>query len=247
MSTLSAFELAYCAAAILLAYGLRGSTGFGGAIGMPLLALVIPIKVLVPVWTLLGFTSSVAILGRDRRHVARREFVAFIPWCLLGIAFGLYLFKTLDAHTLARGLGVMILLYAGHSMWALARPPANLRWLSQIVTPVTGTLSGAVGALFGTMASVFFAMYLDARGLVKDQFRATMSAMLLALSAVRGVGYFAVGEFTREAWLTFAAALPVMLLGIYIGDRIHVRLSELTFRKLVCVTLFLCGIPLLLK
>ncbi len=90
-------------------------------------------------------------------------------------------------------------------------------------------------------------MYLDARVLTKDAFRATMSAMLLTLSAVRGIGYFAVGEFTQEAWLLFAAALPLMLAGIYLGDRIQIRLDEQTFRWLVCITLFLCGISLLLK
>ena len=54
MTTLTPLELAYCAVVTLLAYGLRGSTGFGGALGMPLLALVLPIKILVPVWTLLA-------------------------------------------------------------------------------------------------------------------------------------------------------------------------------------------------
>ena len=54
MADLGVFEIAYCVLVMLLAYGLRGSTGFGGALGMPLLALVLPIKVLVPVWTLLG-------------------------------------------------------------------------------------------------------------------------------------------------------------------------------------------------
>jgi uncharacterized membrane protein YfcA len=247
LTSLSPLELAYCAAVMLLAYGLRGSTGFGGAVGMPLLALVIPIKTLVPMWTLLGFASSVAILGRDRRHVARDDFVAFIPWCLLGVAVGLYFFKTLDAHTLARGLGVLVLSYAGYSLWTAMRPPTSERRLPRVIGPVASTLSGVVGTLFGTMASVFFAMYLDARALAKVQFRATMSAMLLTLSAVRGIGYFAAGEFTQEAWLMFAAAFPLMLAGIYIGDRIHVSLSEQAFRRLVCATLFLCGIPLLLK
>lgn len=247
MATLSPFELAYCCAVMLLAYGLRGSTGFGGAIGMPLLALVVPIKTLVPVWTLLGFASSLAILGRDRRHVARRDFIAFVPWCLVGIAAGLYLFKTLDARTLARGLGVLVLGYACYSLWATLRPLPGWRWLPRVLGPLASTLSGVVGTLFGTMGSIFFAMYLEARALAKDQFRATMSAMLLTLSAVRGAGYFAVGEFTRDAMLMFAAALPLMLIGIYIGDRIHVRLSEMTFRRLVSATLFLCGIPLLLR
>src|SRR3954468_4570767 len=114
MADLSAYELLYFAVVTLLAYGLRGSTGFGGAVGMPLLALVVPIKLLVPVWTLLGFASSVAILGRDRRHVIRRAFVAFIPWCAVGIGAGLYLFKTIDARNLARGLGVLVILYAAH-------------------------------------------------------------------------------------------------------------------------------------
>ena len=247
MAALSTWELLYCALAIFLAYGLRGSTGFGGAVGMPLLALVIPIKVLVPVWTLLGFTSSVAILGRDRRHVDRGAFIAFIPWCVLGIALGLYLFKTLDSRTLARGLGVLVMGYAAYSTWSAFRPAAAGFRLPRAVAPAASVLSGVVGTLFGTMGTVFFALYLDARALKKDAFRATMSAMLLTLSAVRGAGYFAVGEFTGEAWLTFGAALPVMLAGIYAGDRIQVGLSEETFRKLVCATLFLCGFPLLLK
>lgn len=70
LDSLSAVEIAFCFVVLLLAYGLRGSAGFGGAVGMPLLALVIPIKVLVPAWTLLGIASSIAILGRDRRLVA---------------------------------------------------------------------------------------------------------------------------------------------------------------------------------
>ena len=97
---------------LLAAYGLRGSTGFGGSIGMPLLALVVPIKILVPAWTLLGFVSSVAILGKDRRHVDVKKFLIFIPWCALGVVVGLYFFATLDSRTLLRALGVMVLGYA---------------------------------------------------------------------------------------------------------------------------------------
>jgi uncharacterized protein len=247
MADLSGFEIAYCVFVMLLAYGLRGSTGFGGALGMPLLALVLPIKILVPVWTLLGFASSVAILGRDRRHVDYRAMVAFMPWCALGIAVGLYFFKMLDAQILTRGLGVVVLLYAFQSLIGVVRPGAMPPWLRRVIEPVAGTLSGAVGTLFGSMGSVFFAMYLDARAVAKDAFRATTSAMLLLLCIVRGIGYYAIGEFTLPAWIMFAAALPLMLAGIYIGDRIQVNISEHAFRKLVCVTLFVCGIPLLFK
>ena len=244
---LSVPDAIYCVAAMLIAYGLRGSTGFGGAVGMPLLALVVPMKILVPMWTLLGFTSSVTILGRERGYVAVREFVVFIPWCIAGSAVGLYFFKTLDAVALARGLGVLVLLYAALMLVAMLRGQSGALPLPRVVAPLAAVISGAVGTVFGATASVFFAMYLDAYSLAKRAFRATTSAMLLTLSGVRGIGYFAVGEFTADAWIAFAAALPVMLLGIYIGDRIHMNVSEATFKWLVCFTLFLCGIPLLLK
>ena len=47
--SLSWLELAYCGVVIVACYALRGSTGFGGAVAMPLLALVVPLKILVPV------------------------------------------------------------------------------------------------------------------------------------------------------------------------------------------------------
>jgi uncharacterized membrane protein YfcA len=214
---LSPLELVYCAFILLLAYGLRGSTGFGGVLGMPLLALVIPLKTLVPVWT------------------------------LLGIGLGLYVFTTLDTQTLARALGALVIAYAAYSLWGLMRKRPGATSHAPAVAPLASVLSGAVGATFGAMATVFFVMYLDTRNLAKEAFRATISAMLLVLSVVRGIGYFAVGEFTRESLVLFAAAFPAMLVGIYIGNRIHLAISETTFRRLVILILFACGIPLLLR
>jgi uncharacterized protein len=244
---LSPLELIYCAVILLLAYGLRGSTGFGGVLGMPLLALVIPIKTLVPVWTLLGIASSMTIVGHDRKHIAVRAMLPFLPWCLLGIALGLYVFTTIDSATLARALGVLVIAYASYSLWNLTRKRSGASSHAPVVAPLAAALSGVVGATFGTMATVFFVMYLDTRNLAKDAFRATISAMLLVLSAVRGIGYYAVGEFTRESLLLFAAALPAMLIGIVIGNRIHLAIGERTFRRLVIAILFVCGIPLLLR
>ncbi|MEO8442982.1 MAG: sulfite exporter TauE/SafE family protein [Betaproteobacteria bacterium] len=247
MNALSAYELAYCATVIFIAYGLRSSTGFGAVIGMPLLALVLPMKALVPVWTLLGFASSAAILGRERRHVSRAAFFVFIPWCLLGIALGLYFFTQVDSRMLTHGLGLLVIAYAAIAMWSALRRPHDAVRMPRAVGPLSSTVSGMVGALFGTMGSLFFVIFLDTRSLPKAQFRATMSAMLLLLSTVRGIGYYAVGEFTQESWIMFAAAFPAMLAGTYAGDRIQLRFSEATFRRVACATLCLCGITLLLK
>ena len=245
--TLTPLAVAFCIAGLFFAYGLRGSTGFGGALGMAMLVMVIPIKIVVPAWTLLSIASSLAILGHDRRHIAWRDVLPFLPWCMLGIGIGLYLFITLDARTLAQALGVVVFLYAARSLWMTFHPSSAPRMPERLVVPVNGLAAGATGTVFGTMASLFFVMYLEARKLAKHAFRATMSAMLLSLAVVRGIGYWVVDEFTRDSLLVFAAAFPVMLIGIYVGNRIHLRISELAFRRLVGATLLACSVPLMLK
>jgi len=245
MIELSAGAWLYCAVVLLASYALRGSTGFGGFAAMPLLALVIPMKVLVPVWTLLTISSSATLFGKDRRHVSLPMILKILPSCTIGILAGLWLFKTLDAAWLTRGLGLLVSAYGAHALWQTFR--SGKLETPRAVATLASFLAGAVGTLFGTMASIFFAIYMDAIRVTKEQFRGTLAALMMTLAVVRGLGYWAVGEFGRESLLLFAAALPFMLAGIFIGDRIHTGLSETAFRRTVCVVLILSGIPLMLK
>jgi uncharacterized membrane protein YfcA len=232
---------------MVASYALRGSTGFGAAAAMPLLALIIPLKVLIPAWTLIGLTAGVTLLGRDRAHVAWRDMASLLPACLVGVAVGLYAFTVLDSRSLAQGMGVLIVLYGVYSFWLTVHPKTRWQVAPRAIAPVAGALGGAVGTTFGTMASVFFAIYFDVIGMGKENFRATMSAILVALGVVRGAGYWAVGEYTRDVLITVAIALPMMLLGIFVGNRIHTGLSELSFRRMVSGALIVSGLALLAK
>jgi uncharacterized protein len=162
----------YCCIVLVVAYAVRGSTGFGSAAAMPLLGLVIPIKILVPAWTLLGIASSATILGRDRQHVSGIEILRMLPTCLIGVATGLYFFKTLDAHTLAQGLGRLVICYGCYSLWIIASAREKRLQAQRLVAPLAGIAGGAVGTTFGTMASLFFAIYFDAVRMPKERLRA---------------------------------------------------------------------------
>ena len=50
---------------MVVSYALRGSTGFGAAAAMPLLGLVIPLKVLIPAWTVVGLVASITVRPRS--------------------------------------------------------------------------------------------------------------------------------------------------------------------------------------
>ena len=74
-----------------------------------------------------------------------------------------------------------------------------------------------------------------------------MSAALVAMGLVRGLGYFGLGEFSADVWLLLAITLPMTLIGIYLGNRIFAELEEVKFRRLVSLTLMVSGFALVVK
>jgi uncharacterized membrane protein YfcA len=231
---------------MVIAYSARGASGFGAAAAMPLLGLVLPLKVLVPAWTLIGIAAGTALLGSDRKKVAWGEMIKLVPGTLIGIAIGLYVFTLLDSETLAKWLGVLVLGYGLYSLWGTfgaAKPHLPPR----LAAALGGLGGGMTGTIVGTMGSVFFAMYFDAIRLAKDSYRATMTAILLTLTLIRGVGYFAIGEFSRDVWMVTAILFPSMLVGLFLGNYFHHGMSELSFRRIVACALIVSGMALLIK
>ena len=247
IESLSTLAIVYCCAVMVIAYSARGASGFGAAAALPLLGLVMPLKVLVPAWTLIGVVAGVALLGEDRKRVAWREMAKLVPGCLVGIGVGLYVFKLLDSETLAKWLGVMVLAYGLYSLWGTFRPDSKPRIPPAVAAALGGFAGGVTGTVVGTMGSVFFAMYFDSIRIAKDNYRATMTSILFTLTVLRGIGYFAVGEFTREVLIATAILLPSMLVGLFIGNRVHHGMSDLAFRRTVSGALIASGLALLAK
>lgn len=246
MEALNAVELVFFALVIILSYAIRGSTGFG-SVAVPLLAWILSLKTIAPMVTLLGLISSAAILATDHRYIVWRDALRVIPYCLAGVLLGLYFFTTLDSRTLARALGIFVLLYGGYALSATFRLGPRPRLPMRIVVPTMGTTAGFVGTLFGANAGMFFAIYLDLLKHGKNEFRATVTAILFALGIFRGLGYLAVGAYDRDALTACATALPLMAIGIVLGNHIHANLDQLRFKRFVALLLFISGILLVLR
>ena len=107
--------------------------------------------------------------------------------------------------------------------------------------------AGFVGTLFGAMAGMFFALYLDLLKFAKNEFRATVAAILFGVGIFRGAGYIAVGAFDYDALIACAAALPLMALGVFLGNRVRANLDPPLFKRLVAIVLIVSGMPLLLR
>ncbi|MFO1397581.1 MAG: sulfite exporter TauE/SafE family protein [Burkholderiales bacterium] len=244
---LSPLETAWCFTALAAGYAVRGVAGFGsGVVATPLLTFVLPLSFTAPLITLLGFVVSVRQAIRDWPLIDWRAVAVFVPGSLVGVALGLYVFKTLDMVLLARLLGAYVLLYALYSLFGerlLRRALTPPRWL---IHPVA--MAGAlVATIFGGLAGPIYVTYFDAMRLSKAVFRVTVSTTLLVLNVVRSIGYVATGVFElSDAVLVVAAFIPVTL-GTLLGDRLHDRLDPKAFRRAIGALLVASGAGLLIR
>jgi uncharacterized membrane protein YfcA len=186
-------------------------------------------------------------LRRHRDRIAWRDLRPLLPWSLGGVAVGLYLFERLGDDALVTALGVFV---AGFGLWSLFRGdrtstgPRLPRWL---VVPPLATFAAIVGTTFGGLAGPVYGVYLEWLKLDKHAFRASMSAVLVVLGSLRGLGYLTLGHFDRGTLLLAALALPCALLGLGIGARMHARATPSGVRRIVAILLVASGGALLLR
>jgi hypothetical protein len=229
---------------ILCGYIVLGIGGFGSVlVSMPLLALILPIKTVVPLMLLLDFVGMLTQGVRLRRGLDRREMWAVIPWLLLGMGVGVTALVLLPARALLVALGISILAYAAYSLRHPLDPAPIARWWA---IPA-GLFGGLFGGMFGTGGAVF-AMYYASR--IRDplRMRATMSAVFVVSTAARLALFLVSGLlFQREVWLAFAALVPLVLLGFFIGHRLHGRLTPLQVARFISVLLVFSGASVLVK
>ena len=234
--------VAYATIVVLLAYVVRGLAGFGsGLIAVPLLSMVAPVPTVVPVLASLDYVGSAAQSVHNVGRVAWREILTLLPFSLVGVVLGIVFLRSAPTAVLSRSLGAFVVVYAIYRL--LPTPPFPN---SRFAAIVCGLFGGLIGTLFGT-GGPFYAIYFTVRGLDKSAFRATFSANFLIDGGLRIAAYALAGFFGWQMLQWFVVGLPVMAVGIYIGGRLHVGLSQRDFVRLVSVILLASGITLLLR
>lgn len=248
MAELGPLQAVFCTAVILVAFAVRGGTGFGGgAIAVPMLALVFPLPVTVAVVTVLNMLSSVGQGIADWRLISWRDIRRVLPGSLLGIVMGMVLLSNIDTQPLGRALGAFVILYALYSLVLASRlPRVPQRWLKPVAA-VTSFAAGIIGALFGGAAGPLYVIYLNAAGLGKDVFRMTITTIMLFQGVVRIAGYAALGLYDAPTLWLLAVALPLMLFGSLYGARVVRKIDQVLFNRFVGAVLLASGGALLIK
>jgi hypothetical protein len=239
----SFFSLAGSSLIIFFAFLVRSLTGFGSAlISVPLLALLFDLKFVVPLESILevGFTALLAPKVYGKMHKA--TILPMVWGAVLGTLAGTYFLQALGDVILKKALGILTLLFGAY--FFRASQGERARDLSANWGLLAGAGGGTLGGLFGTSGPPFVA-YLTYRLREKDVLRASLIGLFAVDYSWRTAVFAFSGLLTVEL-LTFALYLtPVLILGTYLGHRIHLRVPEGHFRKVVAGILVISGVLLL--
>src|SRR5512144_1996247 len=103
-------------AVLFLATLIRSSFGFGEALfSVPLLSLLMPIRVAVPLATLVSVTVALVVVLQDWKKVHARSAGLLLLTTFVGIPIGLLLLKVVAEPIVKTILGAVILLFATYS------------------------------------------------------------------------------------------------------------------------------------
>jgi len=83
--------------------------------------------------------------------------------------------------------------------------------------------------------------------LTKSAFRSTLCALWLICNSALTLSYIGTGTLTADSVKWIATLLPVMIIGLLVGDKLHRHVNDRTFRIAVYIILLGAGLALVIK
>ena len=221
-----------------------GITGFGaGLVTIPLAMHFVPLKFALALYVLTDLASALRVGLENPGNAVRAEWTRLVPTILVGSALGVTLLVNLPRAAGMLLLGLFILLYVSYTQ---RRKPGQ-----KVVSPwwawVAGFAGGITSTLFGAGGPPY-AIYLSQRGLTKEQFRATMGFATMTSISLRAALFVLTGLLLEASiWLVALFAVPAALLGIFMAQRLFLRISREPLMRAVTLLLALSGASLIYR
>lgn len=228
---------------ILFAYAVEAMTGFGSiVISLSLGALLLPIAALLPVLVPLNIVMTGYLAFKYRRHIDLRLLLRLVlPLMALGTLAGYGLRPWIDAPLLKHLFGLLIVWFAARALWQSVRVrhiPARAHGWTRIWIFAAGITHGLFASGGPLLVYALAGVDLD-----KARFRATLVVVWFTLNAALTLA-FALDGSLAPALMHIGLYLPLLLLGVVLGERMHHGIDELFFRRAVYVVLLIAGLAL---
>jgi uncharacterized membrane protein YfcA len=243
-ANLSPWLLLVAPLVVIAGYTVFGLSGFGSTvISLPILAHFLPVSYLVPLMALLDLFSAVFIGTQGRGQVSKPEVKRLIPFMFVGFVAGVTLLVSLPENYLRTALGGFAIAVGLNSILNPVLQKSISAWWS-VPAGITG---GALATVFGAGGPIY-ATYLSGRLRDKGELRSTISTLISISAFTRALAYAVSGLILNVATLAGTLVLaPFAWIGLKLGGRIHVGLTQEQMRRAIGALLVLTGSSLLVR
>lgn len=231
---------------ILLAYSIEAMTGFGSiVIALSLGAMLLPIPELLPVLVPLNVLMSTYMTLRHHRHIDWSLLLRLVlPLMLVGTLTGYWLLPWVGDSVLRLLFGALVIWFSGRELWRLFKghvPAPHTPGTSRLLTFGAGVTHGLFASGGPLLVYALAGIHMD-----KSRTRATLILVWLALNTTLTVLYLTDGSLIPHL-SRIGSYIPILVLGVLVGDFLHHRINETRFRQAVFGLLLITGMLLMLR
>ncbi|HLS09629.1 sulfite exporter TauE/SafE family protein [Lentibacillus sp.] len=226
---------------IFVASILQTSTGFGFSImATPFLLLLFEPREAIQINLILSLVISAALIMKIKKDIDMGILKRFVAGSLAGLPIGIAIFLTLDMTLLKIGVSMLILVLTVLLMLNFRINGSQKRDLA------AGGFSGAFTTSIG-MPGPPLLLYFSGTDTAKEKLRGTTLAFYLWIYAISLLIQVVFAGTSAEIWKSSAAGLPMVVIGLFLGQILFRWVNQELFRKLTYILLFFTGIYLLIQ
>lgn len=233
---------------ILCSNIIQGITGFAGTIlAMPISLIVVGYDVAKPVLNVLGILSGIYVLIGHYKAVNYRELFRILSVMIVGVIGGFYLkdYFIGKEKLLYMGLGIFIIAIASKGLYKEITQQ-ELEVKNPIASFGLVLSAGIIHGMF-VCGGPLLTGYLSKRIREKTSFRATISSVWVILNTFILLSDFQKGLWNSDLVNVQLKVVPALFIGMFIGTKLYVRMSQKVFVIITNVLLILSGVLLVIK
>lgn len=229
----------------ILAYFVKGMSGFGPALFVvPVFTLLAGAPVALTASALMDAVAGLVLIGSVWKKIDWRFSLPIILAISLGSFSGAQLIFFLPQTVLRRAIGGMLLIFVLYMLFHSEPTEGSDRrpalWLTLLAAFGSGLSGGLVG-MSGPPLVAFMKFYFR-----KSFFRSQLIVIFLMEKFVRLAVYHNRNLLPQAQWPSLMIYIPFLLAGLWLGSRIHARISERQFNRAVGAVLLIPAAKLLL-
>lgn len=201
-----------------------------------------PIEFLLPVLVPLNLILSSYIVIKYIKYSDKNFLLKeILPFMLSGLIFGIFIFGFVKGLILKKIYGLLVLFLSIKELRVLfSKQTENTKNFSKKEFNLWLLLSGIIQGIYAS-GGPLLVYALSSKKITKEFMRTNLAIIWLIMNTILLINYIITNKINYETIKLSLLVLPVIPVGIIIGDVLHHKIDEQIFKKVVYLLLCVAG------